>query len=260
VVPRVTQEDTPLVLAGATGNAITLSSVAERSDRISVTLVATHGTLIPSGTDAAPPATAIRSPRLTVVGTTEGITNELEGLTFMPDPDYSGPATLCLEVSYADSPAQNTSLCSDATNLTKLNDFENPRAAASMSITVLPVNDPPTLTRMPEHVTVPATTVSAIAFVVDDVDSEVRALTVRAISSNQGLLPNRNISFVGIGADRQMLVTPLPGTQGATTITVTVSDGQASTTHTVVLDAGVPPRAVAPVAPTPENSSLPAGR
>jgi hypothetical protein len=86
------------------------------------------------------------------------------------------------------------------------------------------------------------TTLAPVSFTVDDADGTPAALTVTAISSNQAVVPDGNLILGGSGATRTIALTPAAGVHGATTVTLTVSDGvdTASTTFIVsVVDATV---------------------
>ena len=66
-------------------------------------------------------------------------------------------------------------------------------------------------------------------------DADADDLTLSASSSAQGLVPDANIVLGGSGASRTVAVTPASNQSGSATITLTVSDGAASTTDTFVL-------------------------
>jgi MYXO-CTERM domain-containing protein len=72
---------------------------------------------------------------------------------------------------------------------------------------------------------------SSIAFVVDDPDDGVGALTISATSSDTTLVPDSNIVLGGSGGNRTVTVTPVANASGMTTITISVSDGTHITTR-----------------------------
>ena len=76
---------------------------------------------------------------------------------------------------------------------------------------------------------------SALAFTIGDVETAVGSLTVTATSSNTTLIPDANLVFGGSGATRTLTATPAANQFGTSTITVTVSDGTATTSDTFVL-------------------------
>ncbi|HXT41840.1 MAG TPA: Ig-like domain-containing protein [Candidatus Angelobacter sp.] len=117
---------------------------------------------------------------------------------------------------------------------------------ATVSISVTPVNDGPTISDIPDQMMAKNSTTDPIAFTVSDVDNDPDGLAVSGSSSDQTLVPDGNISFGGSGANRTITVTPLAKQSGTVTITVTVSDGlqTASTSFTLtVTHSNHPPKA-----------------
>ncbi|MDH5631448.1 MAG: M4 family metallopeptidase [Gammaproteobacteria bacterium] len=119
---------------------------------------------------------------------------------------------------------------------------------ATVSITVTPVNDAPTVSTIADLPTDEDTATAALPFTVADVDNNVVNLTVQATSSDVNLVPVANIVFGGSGANRDVTVTPATDANGSATITLTVSDGTATATSSFVLT--VNPVNDAPTAPT----------
>jgi surface-anchored protein len=94
----------------------------------------------------------------------------------------------------------------------------------------------PTISNVIDRSTLESTATTAIAFTVGDVETPASSLTVSGTSSNTTLVPNANIVFGGSGASRTVTITPTPGLSGATTISLTVTDGDLLTaTDTFVL-------------------------
>lgn len=58
--------------------------------------------------------------------------------------------------------------------------------------------------------------------------------TAGATSSNPGLIPSGNIVFSGVGNLRNVVMTPVSGQSGTSTVTVTVANQNLSTSHTLV--------------------------
>ncbi|MEA3213458.1 MAG: hypothetical protein QOE70_6515 [Chthoniobacter sp.] len=102
-------------------------------------------------------------------------------------------------------------------------------------LTVNAVNDPPTISDIANRTINEDTGTGAISFTVGDVDTAAANLTVTRGSSNQTLVPDANIVLGGSGASRTVTVTPAANQSGTATITVTVSDGQLSTSDTFLL-------------------------
>jgi plastocyanin len=72
-------------------------------------------------------------------------------------------------------------------------------------------------------------TTGPIPFSIADVNSPASSLTVSGSSDNQTRVPNANITFSGTDSARTNFVTPAPGQFGTVQITITVSDGEATT-------------------------------
>ncbi len=129
-----------------------------------------------------------------------------------PAANQSGSASITLTVS-------------DGTN----------RTSATFGLTVTPVNDPPTLSAIPDTAITANSSTAPLAFTVGDVETPAASLVVSANSSNPTLVPSANIVFGGSDANRTVTVTPAPGQTGTATITITVSDGQATAQRSFVL-------------------------
>ncbi|MGI9428468.1 MAG: Ig-like domain-containing protein, partial [Bythopirellula sp.] len=94
------------------------------------------------------------------------------------------------------------------------------------SVSVLAVNDAPTINTVPDQATSEDIVLGPIALTVGDVDTPVENLIVTAISSDQTIVPNGNISISGSGENRSLTITPALNQHGGpVAITVTVSDG-----------------------------------
>lgn len=107
-------------------------------------------------------------------------------------------------------------------------------------VTVSPKNEAPTISSIGSRSVTMATTTAAIEFFVGDALTPAGDLSVTATSSNASLVPNSAIVFGGSGANRWLRATPAAGQTGTTTITVTVSDGQLSSSSSFVLAVNVP--------------------
>src|SRR5260221_6644153 len=94
---------------------------------------------------------------------------------------------------------------------------------------VLGTNTAPTISNIPVQVTSEDTPSSTLGFTVGDAETPAANLTVSGGSSVQTLVPNANIVFGGSGANRTVTLSPAANQFGTATITLTVSDGQLST-------------------------------
>jgi len=98
----------------------------------------------------------------------------------------------------------------------------------TFQVVVSPVNDPPTITAIADQTIAEDGTTGALNFTVGDVETPAGSLTVTRSSSNTALVPIANVVLGGSGAARTVTVTPALNAFGVTTITVTVSDGTAT--------------------------------
>jgi bacillolysin len=117
----------------------------------------------------------------------------------------------------------------------KANDGSADSGVTKATITVNPVNDPPTVTVAAGGFCGQSTDRSGtINLAVNDVDNPATSLTLSATSSNTRLVRNEGVVFSGTGANRTMTVTAVDKRSGTANITVTVSDGAASGTLLIV--------------------------
>ncbi len=90
-----------------------------------------------------------------------------------------------------------------------------------IELVVIP-NTAPTISNITDQTVPSGIDTGALDFTITD--EVVNTVTPSGSSSNTTLVPNANIVFGGIGADRTVTVTPAPGQSGTATITVTVTD------------------------------------
>ncbi|HWD92918.1 MAG TPA: Ig-like domain-containing protein [Verrucomicrobiae bacterium] len=101
-------------------------------------------------------------------------------------------------------------------------------AQSSFALNIQPVssgNHAPTISAIADQSINAGTAAGPVAFTINDQDTGASGLTLSAVSSNTGLVPNGNVVFGGSGQNRTVTVTPRAGQTGAAQITVTVSDG-----------------------------------
>lgn len=126
--PQATNEDTAKVFSPGTGNPISVADGDVGSNPVDVTLSVLHGILTLSGTTSLTiTAGANGSSSLTVHGPIGAINAALNGLTYGPAPNYSGPDTLTITTNDL-----QTGLPPGAKSTT-----------STVALTVYPVNDPP---------------------------------------------------------------------------------------------------------------------
>ena len=92
------------------------------------------------------------------------------------------------------------------------------------TVTVKPVNDPPTIAPISDQISQEAAPVGPISVNIGDAESAVSSLTVTATSSDSLLVPPSDLTFEGTGATRFLTIRPAPLRFGTATIRVVVSD------------------------------------
>ena len=103
-----------------------------------------------------------------------------------------------------------------------------------------PTNQAPTISSMPDQ-TVPANGgTTTVSFNINDAETSPASLAVSASSSNPVLIPTNNITFGGSGTNRTLSFAPAGNQAGTASITVTVSDGQASASETFLVTVTAP--------------------
>jgi hypothetical protein len=116
-------------------------------------------------------------------------------------------------------------------------------------------NNPPVISGIPNQSTGAGVPTGSIPFVIGDAETAASALTLSASSTNQSLVPTANIVFAGSGSNRTVTITPVSGQQGATTITLTVTDaGNLSSSTSFQLAVGLPSISDLPNQQTPEDT------
>ncbi len=171
-------------------------------------------------------------------------TSDNTGLIPNPSVSYTSPNTTG---SLGFAPVSNAN--GAATITVTVNDGASPNSTASttFTVTVAPVNDPATISDIPNQAVDQGSSLSPVAFAVNDIDNQAASLTVSAKSSDQNLVPDGAISLGGSGVNRTIAIQPASGQSGVATISVSVSDGSASATDTFVFTVnrkGSPPTIV----------------
>jgi uncharacterized repeat protein (TIGR01451 family) len=108
-------------------------------------------------------------------------------------------------------------------------------SANNTSAVVASVNSPPTISGITNVVTAQDAAAGPIGFTIGDAETPASALILSASSSNPGLIDAAHIVFGGGGANPTVTLTPLPGQDGASTITLSVSDGMATANTSFLL-------------------------
>jgi uncharacterized repeat protein (TIGR01451 family) len=137
----------------------------------------------------------------------------------------SGNAVFTLTVAVSGSAVGGTLVTNTATIASATLDLAPANNTGTATSTV---DGAPTITSIADQTIVEDTSTAALPFTIGDVGTPAASLTLAAASSNPALVPNSGIVFGGSGANRTVTITPLPDQRGQTTITITVSDGVAS--------------------------------
>jgi autotransporter-associated beta strand protein len=158
-------------------------------------------------------ATSSNQTVVTNAGVAVGGSGAVRTLTITPVANASGTTTITVRVQ-------------DEAGLTTQRTFV---------VTVTPVNDAPTITAIPNQVTPEDVPTSVLPFVVDDVESPASTLTVSSSSTNTVLVPPASVTFGGSGATRTVTIAPAAGQSGTAVVTITVSDGEDTTSTSFTL-------------------------
>ena len=134
----------------------------------------------------------------------------------------NGQATLSSPVTIAYTPTLNFSGTGVFTYSVTDNVFTT---TGTVSVTVIPVNDAPTISDVGDITVTTGASTGALPFTVGDVESGGN-LSVTAESSNLGLVSNANIVLGGSGVNRTVTVNRSGESGGQATITLTVFDHQ----------------------------------
>jgi len=144
-------------------------------------------------------------------------------LTYTPAADVNGSATITL------------TLADNGGTLYGGVDTSTPQV---FSITILPVNDPPTISDIVDQFISADSATEPIIFLIGDIDNAVGELVVSGSSSDQTLVPDEAFTFSGQGAERMLVITPALNQKGTATITINVSDGLTLSSDTFILMVG----------------------
>jgi hypothetical protein len=103
-------------------------------------------------------------------------------------------------------------------------------------VTVVAVDDPPTITAVDDLTIDEDTSTAPIAFTIADVDTDLATLTVTTASGNTTLLPDANIVLAGSGASYTVTLTPVPNGFGSAGVTISVADATTTSTDAFTLN------------------------
>ncbi|RKI05008.1 Ig-like domain-containing protein [Corallococcus sp. AB038B] len=137
-------------------------------------------------------------------------------ITYTPSADYNGKDALVFRTTNS----------------------QGQSAQGTVTLTITPVNDAPELSSVANQTLAEDSSSGDLAFALSDVETPADGLTVSATSSNPALVPNApaNLIFGGSSGSRTLKVVPAANASGSTTITLSVSDGSATTSTTFTVD------------------------
>ena len=131
-----------------------------------------------------------------------------------------------------------------ATITLTVQDPEGLTASSSFLLTVNAVNDAPTITSVTARTTNQDVPVD-VSVTVADVDSALNSIAITGSGSPGGILSSVT-DLTGSGAARTLRITPVLASSGTTTVTLTASDGSASsqTTFSLTVNSASGPNAI----------------
>jgi hypothetical protein len=144
-------------------------------------------------------------------------TDSARSITVTPAPDQSGSSPVTLSVS-------------DGADVTSSTFILVVSAGGTSS------NTPPTISAIPDQAVAQDQATGRIPFTIGDAETPAAQLTPSASWSNASLV--RRVTFGGTDANRTVKVAPRRGKIGTSTITITVSDGQATASSTFMFNVG----------------------
>ncbi|MGV3485129.1 MAG: DUF2341 domain-containing protein [Planctomycetaceae bacterium] len=100
---------------------------------------------------------------------------------------------------------------------------------STATVTITTTNQPPTVSAIADRTILEDTPSGAIAFVIEDTESNPDDLSITLSSNNQTLVSDGSLVLSGSGANRSLSFTPQSNATGTATITVAVSDGLQTT-------------------------------
>jgi hypothetical protein len=142
-------------------------------------------------------------------------------IRFVPAPDFNGSSSFTFRAW-----DKTTGSAGDTADISQTGGASAFSVATNTpGITIISVNDPPTLDPLPDlSINENALQQSVALTGITAGGGETQVLTVSATSSNPGLIPNPTIIYTSPGGTATLNFTPIAKTSGSVLITVTVQD------------------------------------
>lgn len=102
-------------------------------------------------------------------------------------------------------------------------DQDEHESTATFSLVINPVNDNPVISAIADQST-PTGVDKPVSFTISDAETASNSLVITRSSSNQSLVPDSNIAVSNNSGAVTLTITPAPGANGTTVITVQVAD------------------------------------
>lgn len=211
-------ENTNLVFGAAGNNAISVLDPDAGNNPIKVTLAVTGGIgalslAVTSGLTFSA-GDGMADTTMTFTGTISAVNTGLNGLTLAPPAGFSG-----------------TGMVTITTNDQGNTGSGGPQQDVdSVQVTFVAVNDPPTIAQISDKTIMEDGSTGSLGFTIADTDTPVGMLAVTRESSNTDVIPLANVVLGGTGGNRTVTVTPAPDKFGSSVITISVFDGEVTTT------------------------------
>ncbi len=204
-----------MVLATGSASTPTISDITDQATSVNTPTAAIPFTVGSSVTNAASLVLAGGSSNTNLVPTNNivfGGSGSNRTVTITPATGLTGTSTITVTVR-------------DGTNT----------ASDSFVLTVTGPNTPPVISGVANQTVNEDTGTGPLSFTIGDGETAAASLVLGKNSSNQALVPTNNILFGGSGSNRTVTVTPAANQHGTATITLTVGDGQATTSTNFLL-------------------------
>jgi autotransporter-associated beta strand protein len=208
--PQTTVEDTPLVFSTAAGNPISVADPDAGIYPVEVTLSASHGTLTLSGTGGLSITTGDGTDDSVMVfsGSLADINAALDGLTFTPEFDHSGPAGLTITTNDQGNLGTGGPLsATDSVSITVTNPVPSP---ANLQVTPNPVAE--------------GGTVTLSGGIMNPAPLDTHTVIIDWGDGSEPTTLELGVGVRSFQASHQYLDDAGPGSSTAYTITITVTD------------------------------------